>query len=111
MSFNKIKKEETAPLLSYAAIPPGSSLSSSSIPPPSYNQSPASSKEQPDEARGGSIPIVVCTVFLQSIGFTITLNSMYYYVQEVCIKEFIDLHTRVILITLYLSPDTQNIVL
>lgn len=94
MSFKKIKKDETAPLLSYAAIPPGSSLSSSSIAPPpqNYNNNNDNNDNknnndynQPavqEEDKGGSILVVVLTVFLQSIGFTVTLNSMYFYITK-----------------------------
>lgn len=81
MSFKKIKKEETTPLLSYATVPPSNPPYSSTS---AIGIEPAhSSTKQLEESKGGSIPIVVFTVFLQSIGFTITMPSMAYYVEQI----------------------------
>lgn len=75
-----IPSSDTTPLLSYAAGHSSSNFSGQRQP-ASYTAPIETPKK---EIGGGSILIVVVTVFLQSISFTITMPSMAYYVESVC---------------------------
>lgn len=84
MSFSK-KREEKAPLLSYAAVPTDANNNKNN----SYNNvnNGYNNNKMEEEPNNKAIPIVVATVFFQSIGFTVTMPSMAFFVKELGVSE------------------------